>query len=310
MPLLAYLSFFRFPSPWSWGMTPALSTLRFVSWNVGGLGNATKLEQVMAHLNQLKGNIYFIQETHMLNREVACLKRNWVGGIYHTSFNSKTSGAAILIWKGVGFILNSSVLDPGGRFVMISGALWNTRYLLVCMYGPNWDDHHFFTKLSASFPDVHNSQIILGGDFNLVQDPQLDRLASRSVLPSRPSNALSNLSHEYSLTDLWRQKFPGSRGFSFFLHVHHTYSHIDFFLLDVWLLLKVIASDYHSIAISDHTPTSLDLAVSTQPGLLRLWRFNVLLLAEECYRQFGQAQISLYLELNDLTGTGRGVLWE
>lgn len=88
-----------------------------------------------------------------------------------------------------------------------------------------------------------------------------------------------------------------------FSHVHRTYTRIDFFFLDDRLLSMIKASDYHSIAISDHTPTSLDCP-------FRQWRFNSSLLAEDPYKQFIHFQITLFLELNDLTDTNRGVLWE
>ncbi|XP_055487032.1 tubulin alpha-1 chain-like, partial [Leucoraja erinacea] len=44
-------------------------TLRFVLWNVRGVGSPTKTDRIFAHLQQLKGDIFFIQETHLRNRE-------------------------------------------------------------------------------------------------------------------------------------------------------------------------------------------------------------------------------------------------
>ena len=92
--------------------------------------------------------------------------------------------------------------------------------------------------------------------------------------------------------------------------LHHTYSRIDFFLLDARLTSNVVSVDYHSIAISDHAPTSIDLTLPGLPCPMRVWRFNSALLAEETYKQFLQSQLSLFFELNDLPGTDRGTLWE
>lgn len=128
-----------------------------------GVGNVTKLGRVMAHLNQLKGDVYFIQETHLLNREVARLKRNWVGEVFHSMFNGKARGAAIIIRRGIPFVLDKFISDSNGRYVMVSGAYQNTSFLFVCVYGPNWDDSSFITKLFESFPDIQNHYIIMGG---------------------------------------------------------------------------------------------------------------------------------------------------
>lgn len=144
-------------------MTATHDSIRFLSWNVKGVGTATKLVRVMVHLNQLKGDICFIQENHMLNKEVAWFKRNWVGTVYHSTFNSKARGVAILIRKGIAFVIDKSVSDSNGRYVMITGTIQGTPLLLVCVYGPNWDDYSFITKMFAAFPNVQNHYIIMGG---------------------------------------------------------------------------------------------------------------------------------------------------
>lgn len=158
------------------------NVLKLISWNVKGTGSATKLGRVMTHLDRLKGDVYFLQETHMLNRETVRLKKGWVGEVFYSMFNSKARGAAILIRRGVPFTADRSILDPHGRYVMVSGRLQGIPVLFVCVYSPNWDDSLFITRLFTSFPDLEGHYIIMGGDFNLIQDPVLDR-SSNKVAP-------------------------------------------------------------------------------------------------------------------------------
>lgn len=61
------------------------------------------------------------------------------------------------------------------------------------------------------------------------------------------------------LSDIWRFKFPHTRAYSFFSNVHHTYTRIDYFLLDNRLLPKVKTCTYNSIVISDHSAILFDL---------------------------------------------------
>lgn len=56
---------------------------RFLSWNVKGINNSIKRQQVMSHLQQFKVDIAFLQEMHLCNASVASLKQNWVGQVYH-----------------------------------------------------------------------------------------------------------------------------------------------------------------------------------------------------------------------------------
>lgn len=233
--------------------------IRFISWNVRGVGGPTKCDKIMTHLQQLKGDMFFIQETHLWNREVTRLKRGWVDHVFHSRFNERARGTAIMVRKNIMFEPGKVVSDLNGRFVIVAGKLQNTTVILASVYGPNWDDCSFISKLSTSLPNIYNHYIIISGDFNLVQDPILDRSSNKPQSSSKPAKTLHDFAKRLGLSDPWRHTSPMTKTFSFFSHVHHTYTRIDFFLLDDRLLSMIKASDYHSIAISDHTPTSLDL---------------------------------------------------
>lgn len=94
-------------------------SIRFASWNVKGSNKVIKLNRIMSHLQHLKVDIAFLQETHLCTSEVPKLKRGWVGHLFHSKFNCKARGAAILIRKNVAFELLSSTADPNGRFVIV-----------------------------------------------------------------------------------------------------------------------------------------------------------------------------------------------
>lgn len=153
-------------------MTNTNDTLRFVSWNVRGIGGATKSGRIMAHMQQLKGDIFYIQENHLHNREVPRLKRAWIGHLFHSKFNENARGTAILISKNIQFETPKTIADPTGRFIIISGKPQGVPVVLANVYGPNYDDRVFITKLFTNIDDYH---IIMGRDFNLLQDPILDR---------------------------------------------------------------------------------------------------------------------------------------
>lgn len=270
------------------------SSVRFISWNVRGVGNATKANKVMAHLQQLKGDVFFLQETHLRNREVMRLKRNWIGKIYHSKFNAKARGAAILIRNSILFEQHKIIADPDGRFVFVSGNLLGSLVILASVYGPNWDDDTFITKLFSSLPNLENYHLIMGGDFNLIQDTVLDRSSSKAFPLSKSAKNLDFFKTQLGIVDPWRHGNPNTKTFSFFSHPHHTYTRIDFFLVDTRLLSKIKACEYHTIAISDHAPVSFNVALDTQSRPLKYWRFNSSLLIKESYTHFLRSQISLF----------------
>lgn len=72
------------------------NSVQFVSWNCKGLNGAIKRGNVLAHLGRLGTDIAFLQETHIRNQDQGRLKGKWVEQIFHSNFNFKSRGAAIL----------------------------------------------------------------------------------------------------------------------------------------------------------------------------------------------------------------------
>lgn len=55
----------------------------------------------------------------------------------------------------------------------------------------------------------------------------------------------------------------------FFSNVHHTYSCIDLFMVDKFMLQKIVKSNIHVITWSDHAPISIsvgDQGIETRDG--------------------------------------------
>lgn len=82
--------------------------------------------------------------------------------------------------------------------------------------------------------------------------------------------------------------------FSFFSNVHHTYTRIDYFLLDNRLLGNVTSCSYHSITISDNGAVSFHMALPNCLRPPRSWRLNPLLLVDEEFVNNISSQISFF----------------
>ena len=291
-------------------MTTTGRGVRLISWNTKGMNKATKIGKVMVQLQHLNGDIIFLQETHLKTSDTLCIKKAWMSHLFHSKFSQRARGVAIIIRKNVRFELTTSLLDPNGRYVIVSGRLQNTPVILASIYAPNWDDDQFLVNLFAQIPNADDHHIIMAGDWNLVQDVSLDRSSHTQSTLSKSAKVVSHYSSQLGLSDPWRFINPQSKAFSFFSHRHHTFSRIDFFLLDNNLLHLVNSCEYHPIVISDHAPTTLDinfpLAVFPPPT----WKFSSHLLSDSDFRDFISVQISSYIEINDTSDVGSGTLWE
>lgn len=128
---------------------------RFVSWNVD--------------MRQLRGDIYFLQETHLKTSEILRIERPWMSHVFHSKFSVRVRGVAIIFSKNMMFEPTKSIEDPKGHFVSVSSRLFDIPGILVSAYAPVWVNDKFITHLFSSLLDIDSHYLIVGGDFSLIQ---------------------------------------------------------------------------------------------------------------------------------------------
>lgn len=127
---------------WDKGTDRASTVL--VSWNVRGLNQPVKRSKVFSHLNKLKAEVVYLQETNLLNKDQAKLCRGGFTQMFHSDFSHKSRGVTILLHKNVLFEVSNVIKDKNGRYVIVQGKLFNRPVVLANIYAPNWDNVDFF----------------------------------------------------------------------------------------------------------------------------------------------------------------------
>lgn len=210
--------------------------LTFSSCNVRGVNNPVKRGKVLTHLKSLTSDIIFLQETHLKSGSHGRLKANWIGEVYHSNFSPKARGAAILLRKGVPFLQKKTITDKEGCYVIVIGEIHNISLTLVNVYAPNIDNPIFFRKVFSLIPDISQTHLIIGGEFNTVLDTYLDRSSTRRLPRNASSEFLNTFINNTNVLDIWRAMNPSGRDYSFYSPVHNSYSRIDYFLVDARLI--------------------------------------------------------------------------
>lgn len=227
--------------------------LCIVSHNVRGL-STTKLSQLLPLWEKLHANVLFIQEHHRNILETPPLN-NLLGSrpagtgwkpfwrFNETGASSSTRGSA-----GVAIFIRSRLLRDGainidgggataeatvkswapanqedGRSISLNISWAGHKLMLACVYLPNHavDRAEFIrTRIipMKKFAVAKGRQLILGGDFNFVHNPSLDRLTVSGGIVTHPtaqSETTANFwcSHPEmeALVDVWRVQHPTSR---------------------------------------------------------------------------------------------------
>lgn len=86
-----------------------MSNIKIITLNVKGINHVIKRRKVLSMLKKDKVQVALLQETHLTDLEHLKLKRDWVGQIYYSSFNSQSRGVAILIHKHLAFTLDKVI---------------------------------------------------------------------------------------------------------------------------------------------------------------------------------------------------------
>lgn len=82
-------------SDMAWNMCANRMDSKLMSWNVRPINKPAKLDKVFSHLRDQGGEIVYLQETHLLNKDHLKLYRGGFNQIYHSNFNSRSRGVAL-----------------------------------------------------------------------------------------------------------------------------------------------------------------------------------------------------------------------
>ena len=94
---------------------------------------------------------------------------------WHLGKIPKFSGVVIVIKQNLNIETHTISKDEEGRVISLTFTFENQNFQIINIYGPtkNSEKHTFYKQLHNYITQTEN--IILGGDFNMVEDLLLDR---------------------------------------------------------------------------------------------------------------------------------------
>ena len=154
--------------------------LKIASFNVNGLLNPTKRKAIFDYLTTIPATIVLLQETHSTVQFEQAWAKEWKFGqsIFHSFHENKhQSGVAILV-NSKQIHMEKVSNDLNGRILHFK-IFYNSEILnITSIYAPSGksnrtQNHRFFENVYPYIPLHHPT--ILAGDFNCVENPQLDK---------------------------------------------------------------------------------------------------------------------------------------
>lgn len=70
--------------------------------------------------------------------------------------------------------VNRIKTDKNGNFIVLDMTIEGKKITLVCLYGPNEDNPHFYENIIQKVVEFDNEEVIMCGDWNLVLNADKD----------------------------------------------------------------------------------------------------------------------------------------
>ena len=245
----------------------------------------------MKELNDNSVDVCYLQETHCSSKFTANnWNRKW-GGTFFWSFGSNRSkGVGIWIRSGLNLKIISTDKDSEGRLLFILIKINNVSIRLANIYAPVIPSERrlFFNSLHHYL--VGNCPVILGGDFNCVQNINLDKRGGNEMYGNFASEQLISLCDDNNLIDVFRKLHPAKREYTWKNSLNSIFCRLDRFYITDSLLTDVLSFQHHPINynFSDHGMIHIDITIGENvsyevgPGY---WKCNTNILKDPFFQE-------------------------
>lgn len=320
---------------------PGSILLHFITWNTCGIkprrqasDNDPKLNAVLDQLEDINSSVAFLQETRIGPKDVELLKKVVGWKSFFTVFDSKSKGVAILIKDSLTdfeYICHDE--DYTGGYIVLFCRLYGQLFTLVNVYNHK-DDHTILERLGHYLKNTATGTLVVGGDFNTVLDPKMDRSSTSDNRQHKAFRGyLSEFTSSLKLVDIWRNQNPNSKGFTFSKKTktsesgepQYTKSRLDMFFMPEFKRTHNITHScrIHDICkvegkktVSDHKPVILEFylpakADSSTPSTLECRITEVMYMLAESQHNDQKDRTGkicgseIVMAIESLTGSGQ-----
>ena len=256
-----------------------MDKFKIVSLNVRGINNNMKRRKIFTFLKRSNADVCFLQETFSCKDKESIWTSEWGSKCIFAHGQSNSCGVAIMFKRKP--VIEEIVRDLEGRKLHVKIKINEHTYGLSNIYAPNHDNPSFFED---TFNEIHNlncTHNVVGGDFNVIQDPKLDRNVDR-IYHKRSHEVIKNFKNSNDYCDLWRARNPDKKVFTYMASKERlAWSRIDYFLTSNTLQNNCIKATIEASVSSDHSLIGLEIMTEVQKRGPGVWKLNNTLLTDD-----------------------------
>ena len=199
-------------------------------------------------------------------------------------FRSNRRGVMILLNNNFEQQVESIKTDPNGNYIILNMTIQGKKVTLVNIYGPNEDNPQFYHNLKEKYSEFDNEMLIICGDWNFVQNPEVDYYNYLHINNPRARKVVLDTMAENSLVDVWRLFNEDVRAYTWKrMNPVRKQARLDYFLINETCLEYVMDTNINPGYRTDHSSILLKLKFINNERGLGYWKFNNSLLKNKDY---------------------------
>ncbi len=264
-------------------------SLTFCTLNVKGQQNLVKRKQQYQWARSTKSDVIFMQETHSTRTTETFWKNEWGGNCLVAHGESNSRGVAILFRKGLPLRIVEKEADSNGRYIWAKVEIQGNCMGLLNIYAPNSAAEQiiFYQQIIDLLQDKQNNllPIMVGGDFNCVINPQIDKKGGNIGNPKeKVLKKIQDIMEGLSIIDIWRAKNPNEKQYTWSQSKPAVHCRLDLWLVPVeWLQITKICKIGPAVS-TDHKAVFCKIeGKNFRPRGPGIWKMNTSILQEKEY---------------------------
>ena len=257
------------------------------TFNINGASNYEKLKDTFDYIRRKDIDIILLQETHWKTESENYIRSIWGYNCFICGNSNASKGVAIVFKNTFTYKINRVIRDmEGGSYIVLDLSIFDERYIIVNIYGPSErDTPDFFTNIFQKIEDTGCRQVMIGGDWNVVLNPNIDTRNYRGFNTRQRSRQIIKQKMEFlDLVDIYRKVFPDKKAYTWRRFNTTQQSRLDYILISDNLVDKVTNAEINSGYRSDHSiPCITFKNLHMQKKIRGYWKFNNSLLKDRDY---------------------------
>ena len=260
-----------------------IPNLKIASLNVRGIRNNPRKRVILNELLSIHSlDVVFLQETHIQNfSQASNIFKNFNYESFHSFGEFHSKGVSILISSSLDVKVMNHHHDNLGRLFCIDILLNNFPIRLINVYCPNnpLERRLFIKRLDTVLST--SKDIVMGGDFNCVENTQVDKNIYNESLGTAGRNEIFDLKRDFDIHDPFRVNFPNKVLYTW--SGRGIYCRLDRFYISKKLIPYFSNMSTVSYPLSDHSMVCMVLRdFSGAPCVgSSYWKANTIIFEDE-----------------------------